>query len=131
MIRKKLLKDPSEGKNTGYVFYCAGGSNAGILTYDLARELDRLKIFRINCASGIGADIKGFKESVEENPAVSLIIDGCPVSCVKTMFDNKGIKNYKQVILTDFLEGKEPLAETGSEEMARLVKEITYRFFRE
>lgn len=130
MIEEKSSEKPSQRRCTGYVFCCAGGSNVGKLTYDLARELDRLEFFRISCSSSVGADIKGFKESVEENPAVSLIIDGCPVSCVKTMFDNKGIKNYKQIILTGLLEGKEPLADIGGEELTRLVKEINDRFFR-
>ncbi len=43
----------------------------------------------------------GFTAGAQAEDQVNLLIDGCPVGCLKQMFDNKGILNYDHVVVTE------------------------------
>ncbi|HOH98292.1 MAG TPA: putative zinc-binding protein [Candidatus Cloacimonadota bacterium] len=83
------------------VYACAGASNAGKISMDLAIALHREGRYQMSCATGVGADICGFTEAAKTEGKLNLLIDGCPVGCLKTMFDNKGITNYDHIVLTE------------------------------
>jgi uncharacterized metal-binding protein len=103
------------------VFACAGASNVGKLSVDLAIELHKLNSYRMGCASGVGADICGFKEATEGNEVANLIIDGCGVSCLKQMFAKKGISNFRHIILTEMGIRKESDFNYDQQEIKRLI----------
>ncbi len=83
------------------VYACAGASNVGKYSYELAIALHERGSHAMSCAVGVGADICGFTESARSEDKMNLLIDGCPVGCLKAMFDIKGIKNYDHIVLTE------------------------------
>lgn len=83
------------------VYACAGASNVGKISMDLAIALHQAKRYQMSCASGIGAEICGFTDGAKEEGKMNLLIDGCPVGCLRTMFENKSIKNYDHIVLTE------------------------------
>lgn len=78
----------------------------------------------MGCAAGVGADICGFTESAKAGNKLNLLIDGCPVGCLKAMFDNKGIDNYDHVVITELGIMKAGNFETDSATTAMLVSQI-------
>lgn len=91
------------------VYACAGASNVGKISLDLAIALHLRNSYSMGCASGVGADICGFKEAAVESKTEHLLIDGCPVSCLKKMFASKGITNFRHIIVTTMGVVKEPV----------------------
>ncbi|MDD3579072.1 MAG: putative zinc-binding protein [Candidatus Cloacimonetes bacterium] len=89
------------------VYACAGASNVGKISYELAIELHNRGEYGISCAVGVGADLCGFVEGASKSNHTNLLIDGCPVGCLKQMFDNKGIDNYDHIIVTEMGIAKE------------------------
>ena len=85
----------------GKVYACAGASNVGKISIDLAIALHQAKRYQMSCAAGVGADICNFTDGAKSGSRMNLLIDGCPVGCLKAMFDNKGITNYDHIVLTE------------------------------
>jgi uncharacterized metal-binding protein len=83
------------------VYPCAGASNVGKISMELAIALHQKNKYKMSCTAGVGADICGFTDAAKGEDTSNLLIDGCPVSCVKHMFDNKGITNYDHIVLTE------------------------------
>lgn len=83
------------------VYACAGASNVGKISYDLGIALHLEESYKLSCAAGVGADICGFTDAAKGMDNANLLIDGCPVGCLKAMFDNKGITNYDHVVITE------------------------------
>ncbi|MBW6515135.1 MAG: putative zinc-binding protein [Candidatus Cloacimonetes bacterium] len=106
------------------VYACAGASNVGKISVELAIALHKANKYRMGCAAGVGADICGFKEAAEETETANLVIDGCAVSCLKNMFDKKEIGNYQHIILTEFGIEKEPHFDYDQNVIKRLVEQI-------
>ncbi len=106
------------------VFACSGASNVGKLSYDLAIELHKIDKYKISCAIGVGADIGGFINEAKSDDNTNLLIDGCPVGCLKHMFDNKGITNYDHIVLTEMGIKKDGTLKYDSEVLPRLINEI-------
>jgi len=104
------------------VYACSGASNVGKLSYDLAIELHKNGDFKLGCSAGIGADICSFVDSADKSQ--SLLIDGCPVACLKTMFDNKKIENYDHIVLTEMGIKKEGNFTYEESLIPRLIAEI-------
>ena len=85
----------------GKVYACAGASNVGKISMDLAIALHQAERYQMSCAAGVGADICGFTDGAKAEGKMNLLIDGCPVGCLKAMFDNKGITNYDHVVISE------------------------------
>ncbi len=85
----------------GKVYACAGASNVGKISMDLAIALHTENRYQMSCAAGVGADICGFTDGAKTEDTMNLLIDGCPVGCLKQMFDNKGISNYDHIVVTE------------------------------
>jgi len=105
-------------------YACAGASNVGKYSYELAIALHERGSHALGCAAGVGADICGFTEGAKAENKVNLLLDGCPVGCLKAMFDNKGIDNYDHVVITEMGIKKEGKFETDSATTAILVSQI-------
>jgi len=86
---------------TKTVYACAGASNVGRYSQEIAIALHQANSHQMSCAAGVGADICGFTDSAKTATNWNLLIDGCPVGCLKTMFDHKGITNYDHIVLTE------------------------------
>jgi uncharacterized metal-binding protein len=72
----------------------------------------------MTCLSAIGAGLSGFIESAkcaEKN----IVIDGCPVSCGKKIFEKAGL-SFQHFITTDYnvQKGKTPITQEVIEKVA-------------
>jgi len=88
------------GESPVLIYACAGGSNVGQLSNEIAKYLTEQKAGKMTCTAALGADLHGFilsARSAKEN----ILLDGCPVKCIQKTFKRLGIPNYKQYILTE------------------------------
>jgi len=95
------------------------------MSLELAIALHRQNSYQMSCATGVGADICGFTESAKDENTTNLLIDGCPIGCLKMMFDKKGITNYNHVIVTQMGIRKEGTFDYDPEIIPQLLKKIT------
>lgn len=96
----------------------------GKYSYELAIALHERGSHALGCAAGVGADICGFTAGAKAENKINLLIDGCPVGCLKAMFDNKGITNYDHVVITEMGITKEGNFNTDPAITANLIKQI-------
>lgn len=87
-------------KNTTLIYSCSGAANTGELADKVARKLSAQNIGSMTCLAALGADISGFKVSAMSSDK-NIIIDGCPASCGKKIFESKKIP-FEHFITTDF-----------------------------
>ncbi len=68
------------------IYACSGAANTGYLADAVARKLMKDGVGKMTCLAAMGAELSGFIESAkcaEKN----IVIDGCPVSCGKKIFE--------------------------------------------
>lgn len=107
------------------IYSCSGAANTGYLADSVSRKLMKDKIGSMTCLSGLGANISGFIVSAQ-TATKNIIIDGCPVSCGKKIFERLEIP-YKQFIMTNYgvEKGKTEITEKIIENITeQLKKEI-------
>lgn len=109
---------------TKTVYACAGASNVGKIAYDLGIALHEQGLYKLGCASGVGGSIGGFIDSAKSEDNTNLLIDGCPVGCLKKMFDTKDISNYDHIVITEMGVKKEGVFTYDKEIIPRLINEI-------
>lgn len=110
----------------GKVYACAGASNVGKISMDLAIAMHQKNRYQMSCAAGVGADICGFTDGAKAESTMNLLIDGCPVGCLKQMFDNKGIENYDHIVITEMGISKNGNFVYDSAIIANLLNQISY-----
>lgn len=70
------------------LFACAGCSNAGRLSYDVARALDDSGDAEMSCLAGVAARKPHFLKKLAGRPV--WVIDGCPIECGRGVFEQVG-----------------------------------------
>jgi uncharacterized metal-binding protein len=85
---------------TRIVLACAGGSNVGQISNEVARRLDTAGAATFACLAGISGGIDGITASVKGAGKV-LVVDGCPMACAKKTMDAAGISGYRYAVVTD------------------------------
>ena len=89
------------GKTKTVLLYaCSGGANVAEVSDKAARELMFGGCGTMFCLAGLGADIPGMVQTARDAD-LNLVIDGCPMDCAKKIFDRHGLKNYRQIKVTD------------------------------
>jgi uncharacterized metal-binding protein len=63
------------------VLACAGCSNAGALSYDLARAIDAAGAAEMSCLAGVAARKHNFVKQLCGRPV--WVVDGCPIECAR------------------------------------------------
>lgn len=71
-------------KSIPLLFTCSGCSNAGQLSDQLARELDRRGHAEMCCLAGVGAAKPHFLKKLVDREV--WLIDGCPIECSLGVF---------------------------------------------
>ena len=71
------------------IYACSGAANTGNLADGTARKLMNAGLGKMTCLAAMGAELSGFIESAKAS--INIVIDGCPVSCGKKIFDKFGI----------------------------------------
>lgn len=85
---------------TRLIYACSGAANTGYLADRAARKLMGDGTGKMTCLAAVGAESSGFIESAKAADC-NIVIDGCPVSCGKQLFERLGLPftHYKT---TDF-----------------------------
>lgn len=82
------------------IYTCSGSGNTGYLSDRVARGLEQIGLAKMACLAALAAGKSGFIESakaVDEN----IVIDGCPASCGKQIFEQLGIP-FTHVKISDY-----------------------------
>ncbi|MCF7929665.1 MAG: putative zinc-binding protein [Spirochaetales bacterium] len=82
------------------IYACSGVANTGFLADRVARGLMQIGLGKMTCLAAMGADHSGFVESAKAADE-NIVIDGCPVSCGKRIFEQKNI-SFTHLKTTDF-----------------------------
>lgn len=103
------------------LYACSGAADVGQIADMTARKLAKDKFGSMSCLAGIGAGLPGFLDSAKESE--NIVIDGCPVSCGKKMFENHGL-SVTEIILTQqgLVKGSTPPTADVVERMAEVIK---------
>jgi uncharacterized metal-binding protein len=100
------------GKQTANLIYaCSGSANTGLLADQVARRLALEGNGKMTCLAAVGAGLSGFLESARTASA-NLVLDGCPVSCGKKIFENQSLP-FRHFVMTEYgaEKGKTPITE--------------------
>lgn len=79
---------------------CSGAANTGLMSDRVARGLRADASGSMICLAALGAELSGYIETAK-GADLNIVIDGCPVSCGKKIYDKLGIP-CTQVVMTDF-----------------------------
>jgi uncharacterized metal-binding protein len=110
----------NEGKP--HLFYaCSGAADVGQIADLTARQLVKEKLGAMSCLAGVGAGLPGFLESAQS--ADNIVIDGCPVSCGRKMFEQHNLP-VTEIILTQhgLMKGSTP---PTPDVVTRMVETVT------
>lgn len=110
-------------KPTRLIYACSGVANTGYLADRVARKLMRDGTGKMTCLAAIGAESSGFIESAKAADC-NIVIDGCPISCGKQIFERLDIPftHYKT---TDYgiEKGETEITEEIIDQTARKIAE--------
>ena len=87
-------------KKRQIVYACSGASNVGQTANSVGLYLNTTAGIPMSCAAALGAGLDTFLKKaadVDEN----IIIDGCPVGCLKTICEQQGIPNVRRFVVTE------------------------------
>ena len=103
------------------LYACSGAADVGQIADLTARQLAKEKFGAMSCLSGIGAGLSGFLDSAKE--ADNIVIDGCPVSCGKKMFEQHQLP-FTQFVITQqgVVKGSTPATPEVVERMVEALK---------
>ena len=79
---------------------CAGGSNCGQITNQVAVKLDEEGVGRIYCLAGIGAHVDGMVESARGAKRI-VALDGCKTACAKKTVEHAGLPVTDWICVTE------------------------------
>lgn len=85
---------------TKLIYACSGAANTGYLADSAARKMMRDGTGKMTCLAAMGADLSGFIESAK-GADMNIVIDGCPVSCGKKIFEKLGL-SFSHYTTTDY-----------------------------
>ncbi|MCG3180350.1 MAG: hypothetical protein BIFFINMI_02709 [Phycisphaerae bacterium] len=105
---------------TVLLYACSGGANVGEVSDKAARELMFAGCGTMFCLAGLGGDIDGMVQTARDAD-VNVVIDGCPMDCAKKTFDRHGIRDYRQIKVTDLGIEKVKGVRCTDEQVARTV----------
>jgi len=100
---------------------CAGASNVGQMTNEVAKRLDTAGQANYFCLAGVGGHISGMVESVKGADTV-LVLDGCDMACAKKTMEAAEIADYEYLVVTDLGIEKVHAFDTPAEQL-RTVQE--------
>jgi len=101
------------------IFACSGAADVGEITDKAARKLTKDGVGRMFCTAGIGGRISGIVKTTESADRI-LVVDGCPLNCVKSSLEQAGFNKFRHLQLADL--GLEKCSSPVTEEnIARVV----------
>jgi len=107
------------------IFACSGAADVGALSDRAARKLTCEGVGQMFCLAGIGGKVELI---MQKTLAASQIfaIDGCGLDCVKKTLELAGIRNFRQLRITDLgmEKSKSPVTEENINKVVSKGKEI-------
>ncbi len=100
---------------------CAGGSNCGQITNQVAIKLDEEGIGHIYCLAGIAAHIDGMVESAKGAKRL-VALDGCQVACARKAIEHAGLKVTDWICVTEEGVAKNHQFKLAPEEIELIVR---------
>lgn len=82
------------------IIWCAGASNVGQMTNQIAVELSEEGYGKRFCLAGIAAHLGGFVRSVKDAEEM-LVLDGCPVACARKIIEHVDATVKNHFIMTE------------------------------
>ncbi|WP_406661951.1 putative zinc-binding protein [Methanolobus sp. ZRKC3] len=82
------------------IYPCSGSANVGIISNQLAIELTKAGKGKMLCTAGVGAKIPAQLKNAEGCDRI-VVIDGCPMNCASTVFENAGIPVSEHIVVTE------------------------------
>lgn len=107
------------------VYACAGASNVGIISLELAKALHNVDKYKMGCSVCVAVGDCGCGDTIDESRPRDLLIDGCKVGCLKKIFDKLGKTHYNHIIVTQLGVKKEPTFDNAPELISELVAKIS------
>jgi len=104
------------------IFACSGGSNVGQIANQAAIELTKEKTGKMYCLAGVGGHIESFIESSKGSRMV--VIDGCPVSCAKKIFEHLELPVTSYIVATELGIKKSSNFDLAKEDITRVCDEV-------
>lgn len=113
------------GGKTMLVMPCSGAADVGELADRAARLLSRETCVKMSCLAGVGGNISGFITSAKDADLV-IVIDGCQVGCAKKTLEERGVKKFKHLKVTDcgFQKFKSKVTGRNIEKVFKHAKEL-------
>jgi uncharacterized metal-binding protein len=111
-----------EGRNR-MIIWCAGASNVGQMTNQIAVELSEEGYGRRFCLAGIAAHLAGFVHSVKDAEDM-LVLDGCPTVCAKKIIEHVDAPVKNHFILTELGVEKKMSSDLDREVLDRVKETI-------
>jgi uncharacterized metal-binding protein len=107
------------------IFACSGASDVGEIADHAARKLSKKGDAKMFCAAGIGGGISGIVKTTESADKI-LAIDGCPLSCVKSIFEKAGFKNFMHLQLAEIglSKGNSPVTDKNVDKVTAKADEM-------
>jgi uncharacterized metal-binding protein len=95
------MADPCcvQGSNR-MIVWCAGASNVGQMTHQVAVELASEGRGRLFCLAGIASHRSGFVRSAKD-AADMLVLDGCPVACAAKILEHVEAPVMNHFVITE------------------------------
>jgi uncharacterized metal-binding protein len=109
------------------VYACAGASNVGKISFDLAIALHQAGRYQMGCSVCVGAGDCSCGEVVDASAPRDLLIDGCKVGCLAKMFDRQGKTHYRHAIVTQMGVRKLPTFDYDPALLGRLLDKLTQK----
>ncbi len=100
---------------------CAGGSNCGQITNQVAVKLDEEGVGHIYCLAGIAAHIEGMVESARSAKRL-VALDGCQVACARKTIEHAGLGVTDWICVTDEGVAKNHQFKLAPEEIELIVR---------
>jgi len=82
------------------IFACSGAADVGAVADQAARKLTKDGAGKMFCLAGIGGRVPGILTTTQSAARI-LVIDGCPMNCVKSTLELAGFKTYEHLQLAD------------------------------
>jgi len=89
----------TKNKTERVIFPCAGASNVGQLTNDVALELTRGGYANISCMAALAVPIDSIVKGARGSDEV-IVIDGCGVRCAGKAAEKNGINIHQHLMIT-------------------------------
>lgn len=105
------------------VYSCSGCSSAAQLANTMAVRLDRAQLAEMSCIAGVGGGVKPLVKTAASGRPI-IVLDGCPLHCVKQCLANQGIEPTVHIDLSEHGVKKRFHEDASPEETERVWNEV-------